>query len=309
MAGIPHPSEKAPMQQERVRIAILSFGINVVPIEMNHTIDKLAELLRPEKAKKRYFQAINSLSLSDLSQTKEIEPELLYLPQIIAVGKTVIDIGSYAGEYLYVLEQSGKFPRVIGIEPNPRLARRLQRLFRKCQVYNLAISNTDEQKQLKIPLIEGTYFESRGTFENFTELDETDRKFIDVRATTLDNFVSDRAIQNIGLIKIDVEGHEMNVLKGGSQTIMRDQPTILVEIEQRHHQESISKIFQHLLDYGYRGYIYNMADMYFMELKDFSSTKHQHLSLFKTTRYLNNFLFVPAKSELNLNSLNEAIAV
>jgi FkbM family methyltransferase len=275
---------------------------------MSNAIDKLAEFLRPEKAKKRYFQAINSLSLLDLSQAKEIEPELLYLPQIIPVGKTVIDIGSHAGEYLYILENSGKFSHVIGIEPNPNLASRLQRLFRKCQIYNLALSNTNEQKKLKIPLINGVYFESRGTFENFSELDEDDQKTITVRATTLDDFVSDRAIQNIGLLKIDVEGHEMKIFQGASKTIMRNRPTILVEIEQRHHQEPISNIFQHLLDYGYRGYIYNMADMRFMDLKDFSSTEHQQLTLFKTTQYLNNFLFIPEESELNVNSLNEVIA-
>lgn len=274
---------------------------------MKNTIAKLAEVLRPEKAKKRYFNSIDSLNLSDLSQGKEIEPELIYISQVVDAGKTAIDVGANMGEYLYALEKSRKFPQIVGIEPNPHLFHRLQRLFPQCRIFNLALSSTNEKKQLKIPLIDGTYYESRGTFANFTDLGETAQKFIEVKTKTLDTLIAENSITDIGLLKIDVEGHEMEVIQGGAKTIARERPIILVEIEQRHHREPIAEIFQFIIDYKYRGYIYNMSALQFLELNDFSPAKHQQLSLFKTEKYLNNFLFVPNESHLNLTSLNELI--
>lgn len=131
--------------------------------------------------------------------------------------------------------------------------------------------------------------------------------YINVQSQTLDNFVKENLIKNIGLIKIDVEGHEVQVIESGLQAIDRDRPTLLVEIEQRHHKYSITDIFQKIVSYGYRGYIFSMESMHFLELKDFAVSKHQQISCLKTEKYLNNFLFVPNESYYNLNSLNSMI--
>ena len=45
-------------------------------------------------------------------------------------------------------------------------------------------------------------------------------------------------IKNIGFIKIDVEGHELEVIKGAKETINKYNPILLVEIEKRHSKES-----------------------------------------------------------------------
>ena len=41
-------------------------------------------------------------------------------------------------------------------------------------------------------------------------------------------------IKNIGFIKIDVEGHELEVIKGAKETINKYNLILLVEIEKRH---------------------------------------------------------------------------
>lgn len=47
-----------------------------------------------------------------------------------------------------------------------------------------------------------------------------------VTAVTIDSL----GLENIGFIKIDVEGHELACLRGAAETIRRDRPTLLVEI-------------------------------------------------------------------------------
>ena len=53
---------------------------------------------------------------------------------------------------------------------------------------------------------------------------------IRVPLRTLDSY----NLSNIGFIKIDVEGHELDVLRGAEVTLRRDQPNLLIEIENRH---------------------------------------------------------------------------
>ncbi|MEX1013964.1 MAG: FkbM family methyltransferase, partial [Candidatus Paceibacterota bacterium] len=48
--------------------------------------------------------------------------------------------------------------------------------------------------------------------------------------TTLDHFVYNNQIDNLSIIKIDVEGHEANVLKGGIKTFKNTSPIVLIEI-------------------------------------------------------------------------------
>lgn len=47
-----------------------------------------------------------------------------------------------------------------------------------------------------------------------------------VEAVTIDSL----GLENIGFMKIDVEGHELACIRGASETIQRDRPTLLVEI-------------------------------------------------------------------------------
>ena len=54
---------------------------------------------------------------------------------------------------------------------------------------------------------------------------------IDVPVKRLD----DLHLDQVGLIKIDVEGHELAVLRGAADTLTRNRPAVLAEAEERHH--------------------------------------------------------------------------
>jgi hypothetical protein len=57
----------------------------------------------------------------------------------------------------------------------------------------------------------------------------------------------------VGFIKIDVEGHELSVIKGATALIRRDSPIILVELEDRHRPDAMRSFSSFLGGLGYGG--------------------------------------------------------
>jgi FkbM family methyltransferase len=57
--------------------------------------------------------------------------------------------------------------------------------------------------------------------------------------------LDDLDLDNISLIKIDVEGYELEVFEGGQETIQRNRPVILIEIWKKYNEKYFSWIHQH----------------------------------------------------------------
>jgi hypothetical protein len=57
---------------------------------------------------------------------------------------------------------------------------------------------------------------------------------VPVRVETLDGFCARIDPPRLDFVKIDVEGAELHVLRGGEQVIEAYRPTLLIEIEARH---------------------------------------------------------------------------
>lgn len=78
----------------------------------------------------------------------------------------------------------------------------------------------------------------------------------DAKKTTLDALIDDLSIDRIDLIKIDVDGNELDVLKGGQTTFTKYQPTIIMEVALDYHPEASPKGFNNIYTllkaYGYR---------------------------------------------------------
>ena len=57
---------------------------------------------------------------------------------------------------------------------------------------------------------------------------EIDRK--EIKLTTLDTYVKSNGIKEIDFIKMDIEGAEIEALKGGKQTLSEHLPTLHLEV-------------------------------------------------------------------------------
>lgn len=61
-----------------------------------------------------------------------------------------------------------------------------------------------------------------------------DRNMEVIPAIPLDHYIDTRSMKNVSCIKIDVEGYELQVLKGAAQTIERFHPLLFIELIDRH---------------------------------------------------------------------------
>ena len=224
------------------------------------------------------------------------EPELRVLPSLLArtPNKVFIDIGANVGAYVAVARTSLPAHKIYAVEPNTLYTEKL-RAFAGVHVDTLALSSQSGTARLKVPLIKGTQYPTRGTLASVVEQDETDASYHAVPTQTLDAYVIARGAV-VGVIKIDVEGHEKAVLESG-ETILREQhPALIVEIEQRHHTTPIADIFSWIAALGYEGYFYDAQKQQYVPLEQFAVDTHQRIEDFKTVQYVNNFVFVPSHS-------------
>jgi FkbM family methyltransferase len=135
-------------------------------------------------------------------------------------ARDFLDIGAHIGYYaLYV---APKVRHVWAFEPDPRNISALRSNTSRAanvDIVEMAVSSTDGPASLKL-----------GSNSAISRLDPPGdaAEHVPVHITTVDSFAFARGVQ-VGLVKIDVEEHELHVLGGMHRTVARDQPLILVE--------------------------------------------------------------------------------
>jgi FkbM family methyltransferase len=155
----------------------------------------------------------------------DVESEVRHLKEIGPCSGIALDVGANYGLYSFALARH--YSSVISFEPNV-LASQPLRAWRNERVvlHAIALSDCAEMAPLHIPLVNGKELAGWASLgqPRIDSLHEVHR--IMVRKRTLDSF----ELNNVGFIKIDVEGHELRVIRGATETIHRCRPNILVEL-------------------------------------------------------------------------------
>jgi hypothetical protein len=115
-------------------------------------------------------------------------------------------------------------------------------------VEQVALSDVDGEVVLRVP--SDRMQDGRATIEPTNALTALDVTEIVVPRRRLDSY----SFAHVGLIKIDVEGHELAVLEGGRDLIARDRPTLIIEAEDRHRPGAVDGLMSFLASFGYRGH-------------------------------------------------------
>jgi len=215
---------------------------------------------------------------------KYLEPEMFYVEKLIDKKERFLDIGSNVGIYSYYFRNKFKF--INSFEPLEELSNGLKSLnLKNIKIHNKAISNQKGKLTLHIPLLLGNPSSGLASLEERNVLCE--ERLVEIE--TIDSFYFD----DVSLIKIDVEGHELSVLQGSIETIKRCKPIILVEIEQRHINRDIKDVFSEFLDLNYEGFFLRKNKL--IPLYIFDCKKHQKPFLKSPLNnvYINNFIFSP----------------
>tara|TARA_A100001015_G_C14894435_1_gene673809 strand:+ start:239 stop:982 length:744 start_codon:yes stop_codon:yes gene_type:complete len=225
--------------------------------------------------KKRLNRAINN----------NYEKELKIIDKFSDKTKDALDIGVYRGVYSFKLAQN--FKTVHAFEANPLLypylEKNLKKIIHNIKLYNLALSDKNSNTMLKLPLRSNSIFKDNieelfklGAATIHKDNDIVKYNEIPVKTEKLDNITLKN---NIGFIKIDVEGHEKNVITGGENLIKKNKPVMLVEIEKKHTKKPVHETINFIKTYGYEAFTYNNESL----VKVDSSNKK-----FKE----NNFIFI-----------------
>ena len=119
----------------------------------------------------------------------------------------------------------------------------------------------------------------------------------------LDDLVRGR---RVGFIKIDVEGYEVAVLRGGMGIISESRPTLLIEIEERHRKGALEEVCGLLKPLGYRGFYLHSGR--FEPVESFDPEQLQNAAALDADgayrlpgrTYINNFIFAARPDVLNV---------
>ncbi len=249
-------------------------------------------VVAPSIYKKRYLGNYLNLSWHQYDPSK-IEYEMLLVKYFLKTDSVFFDVGSNIGSFVVIANKTIPAPNIYGFEPIPKLNSRLRVLFPDSHISSIALSNIKKNTQFKIPKINNTHLLTRGTLNtSFTETNEQSFITLDVKTDTLDNFTSDNKILNIDLIKIDVEGHEFEVIKGGVASLKKYKPVLIIEIEQRHHQPNINVIIDAIKMLDYHCFYFDSNTFKLVPLLVDPATLQQSEHFEKSRMYVHNFIFV-----------------
>lgn len=244
------------------------------------------------REKSRLRNSVESLPLNE-SYPYDVEAKIL---RRLPVRGPMVDVGSHSGFYSAVLEDLVGESNLHIFEPLPRLSRHLSRRFPKANIYPVALSDRSGPGRMTVPWINGRRFETRASLVANREYGQTDEETVFVALRTLDDVAAEVGLRPIRFLKVDVEGHEMSVLRGAEKTLLSNKPLILIEIEDRHHEFPVSVVFSWLQSRGYAGFFIDPApNLVLRSTDEFDVERDQDPIVHarrQFQRYLNNFLFV-----------------
>jgi FkbM family methyltransferase len=160
----------------------------------------------------------------------QVEPResLLDLAQ---EGAIVIDVGANIGEVAMKLAaRAGARGRVFAFEPSPVVCAKLRKNlalneFRNIEVLPLGLGSEPGSFRLATPTES-----NRGGLRISSSGEE-------IQVITLDQFMGQKQLTRLDLIKIDVEGFEMHVLRGAKALLERLGPVLFIELNDQNLRE------------------------------------------------------------------------
>jgi len=217
--------------------------------------------------------------------------EIKFMLNHLGPGNTAVDIGAHKGAYTYWMSKYvGAKGKVFSFEPQPQLNNQLSLLVKHSKNVKLEALALSSNKGKDYMVIPGGETSPSASINN-NKYDRNTTK-ISVEKTTLDDYFYTKNQIPINFIKCDVEGHELDVLKGGQQLLSKFKPIISLESEARHcGEDNVMNVFKLLNDLGYSGSFFNGESMLSLDL--FNIQRYQ-LSNDKKN-YVNNFFFIPKK--------------
>jgi FkbM family methyltransferase len=269
---IPTPARAKPEWSPRRRLASLS------PRQLSARLSRLSERFLPSTLAMRWIAR---------HERRWGEPELRLLARLVPPDALAVDVGAAEGVYSWFLARCAR--QCHAFEANPESASAVCRRVPGARVHVCALSDHNGELELRIPLVAGVPYRGWATVQptnSFSALPDHEVMVVRVPCATLDSF----ALENVGFIKIDVEGHELAVLRGAIETLRSFRPNLLIEAEDRHRPEALRLVRDFLAPLGYQGWFFE--DQRLVPVDQLGKAVPD---VGPCPRWINNFAFVVAR--------------
>jgi len=207
------------------------------------------------------------------SNGQDFEPHIINLLHTICrEAEVLFDVGANTGFISIHMALLPLAKEVYAFEPLPRAFRVLKKNLELNALNNyyghqLALGDSNGKSTLYVPNVEAIPTSSsldRGFYQDHSE--------IDIKIVTMDYFVKTNNISRIDVVKIDVEGRELDVLLGMKATIEDMRPFIICEILSR--TGDLIKTTDFMKQFEY--YIYEILDNQIKPIEKISEYKRNN---------------------------------
>ena len=234
---------------------------------MNNAVKSIVKKVFPVTLNQRYDK-----------QTKRI------MQIVLEDESTFIDVGSHKGEVLELALKISKKGKHFAFEPIPYLFHKLNDKYgSKCEVLNYGLSDQKRQSSFQHVTTNPAY----SGIKRRTYPKEEQVETIQIQLDTLDNQLKKH--DRVDMIKIDVEGAELEVLRGAKKIIEKFHPIIVFEHglgASDHYNTSPEDILTFFDDHQYqlftlKGFIADEPALFRKEFIDFYLTNKEYYFLAK----------------------------
>jgi len=185
--------------------------------------------------------------------------------KIVKPGMTILDIGTNKGYYSLlsakIMDDKGE---ILSFEPHPENCYWIKKSisvngYKSIKLFQIALFN----KNGEMRLFEGAKSGHHSLVRN------KDLGSITIQTKKLDAILAEEKIIKVDLIKIDVEGAEIQVLDGANKLLAKQSPKLLIDI----HDIDRKKLFRTLEKFGYIIFDYHSDKLVKIDEKEFISKK------------------------------------
>ncbi|PQO43535.1 FkbM family methyltransferase [Blastopirellula marina] len=233
------------------------------------------------------FQHLHMLARCWRYRLRSEAADIAQLSRFDLQGRTAIDIGANRGIYCYWMSKFvGPEGRVIGFELQPELHDALQGFKRRSSMHNVEVVMQGLSNQNGMVRIERSYAGSTGAriSDPTTVPSSGDVPPGFGKITRLDDYCRKHNVQDIAVIKCDVEGHERQVFEGAEETLRTQRPILLFEAFNSEIEQG--GLFDYLKRIGYRGFFWSHGKRY--DAKQFKTAPYR-----RPTCVHRNYFFTP----------------
>jgi FkbM family methyltransferase len=160
----------------------------------------------------------------NLEYQQNFSPKKFFDNLIASASPIIFDVGAHKGESVLFFRDIYKTAKIFSFEPEPSNFEALAIVSKQndASAFNVAVGDADEVAffyRQEISHLGGLLPINHGSTDSLGYAARAKNEKIEVKKIRLDTFCGENGVKHIDILKIDVQGFEVGVLKGAEKTL------------------------------------------------------------------------------------------